>query len=57
VALVHNGIFENYAELRAELQSAGVKFRSETDTEVLAHLDRPRADARVARCSRRCWPA
>jgi glucosamine--fructose-6-phosphate aminotransferase (isomerizing) len=38
VALVHNGIVENWAELRAELQSAGVKFQSDTDTEVLAHL-------------------
>lgn len=38
VALVHNGIFENYAELRTELQKDGVVFRSETDTEVLAHL-------------------
>ena len=38
VAIVHNGIFENYAELRAELAKAGVQFKSETDTEVLAHL-------------------
>ncbi len=38
VALVHNGIVENWAELRTELQSAGVKFQSDTDTEVLAHL-------------------
>ncbi|MBK7876603.1 MAG: glutamine--fructose-6-phosphate transaminase (isomerizing) [Planctomycetes bacterium] len=38
VAIVHNGIFENYAELRAELSTAGVVFKSETDTEVLAHL-------------------
>ena len=38
VAIVHNGIFENYAELRAELGRAGVVFKSETDTEVLAHL-------------------
>ncbi|MBK7643986.1 MAG: glutamine--fructose-6-phosphate transaminase (isomerizing) [Planctomycetes bacterium] len=37
VALVHNGIFENYAELRAELVARGVKLQSETDTEVLAH--------------------
>ena len=37
VALVHNGIFENYAELRAELVARGVKLSSETDTEVLAH--------------------
>ena len=38
IAVVHNGIIENYESLRAELQSAGYKFSSETDTEVIAHL-------------------
>jgi glutamine---fructose-6-phosphate transaminase (isomerizing) len=38
VAVVHNGIIENFAELRAELQSRGAKFVTETDTEVVAHL-------------------
>jgi glucosamine--fructose-6-phosphate aminotransferase (isomerizing) len=38
VAVVHNGIIENYALLRAELTAAGVELRSETDTEVVAHL-------------------
>lgn len=38
VALVHNGIIENYAELRPELVAAGHAFASETDTETLAHL-------------------
>ena len=38
LALVHNGIIENYLELRDELKSEGVSFRSDTDTEVLAHL-------------------
>jgi glucosamine--fructose-6-phosphate aminotransferase (isomerizing) len=38
VAVVHNGIIENFAELRAELEAAGVDFTSETDTEVVAHL-------------------
>lgn len=38
IALIHNGIIENYAALKTELQSRGYKFRSETDTEVLVHL-------------------
>ncbi len=38
VAVVHNGIIENFAELRAELEADRVEFRSETDTEVVAHL-------------------
>ncbi|MFC5997241.1 glutamine--fructose-6-phosphate transaminase (isomerizing) [Quadrisphaera sp. GCM10027208] len=38
VALIHNGIIENFARLKAELLEAGVTFRSETDTEVAAHL-------------------
>ena len=38
VALVHNGIIENFAELRAELEAEGVAFESETDTEVVAQL-------------------
>ena len=38
VAVVHNGIIENFAALRAELQDAGVELRSQTDTEVVAHL-------------------
>jgi glutamine---fructose-6-phosphate transaminase (isomerizing) len=38
VAVVHNGIIENFAALRAELTSSGVELRSETDTEVVAHL-------------------
>ena len=38
IALVHNGIIENYRSLRARLESDGHHFNSETDTEVLAHL-------------------
>ena len=38
VAVIHNGIIENYAVLRAELAGAGAVFTSETDTEVVAHL-------------------
>lgn len=38
IAVVHNGIIENYAELREELEKEGHKFISETDTEVLPHL-------------------
>ncbi|MET3450483.1 glutamine--fructose-6-phosphate transaminase (isomerizing) [Curtobacterium sp. 1544] len=38
LALIHNGIIENFSELRAELQAEGVEFLSETDSEVAAHL-------------------
>src|SRR3954454_14603855 len=38
VAIVHNGIIENFAELRAELIADGYEFTSQTDTEVVAHL-------------------
>jgi glucosamine--fructose-6-phosphate aminotransferase (isomerizing) len=38
VAVVHNGVIENYASLKRHLQEEGVVFRSDTDTEVLAHL-------------------
>jgi len=38
VAVVHNGIIENFRELRLRLEGEGAKFTSETDTEVVAHL-------------------
>ena len=38
IAVVHNGIIENYMELKEELQAEGVVFLSQTDTEVVAHL-------------------
>ncbi|HMO51338.1 MAG TPA: glutamine--fructose-6-phosphate transaminase (isomerizing) [Kiritimatiellia bacterium] len=40
IAVVHNGIIENYQELKRELTATGCSFRSETDTEVLPHLIR-----------------
>jgi glutamine---fructose-6-phosphate transaminase (isomerizing) len=45
VAVVHNGIIENFAELKEELQGRGFVFRSETDTEVMAHLIAERVEA------------
>lgn len=38
VAVVHNGIIENHVQLRRELEGRGVKFQSDTDTEIVAHL-------------------
>ena len=38
IVVVHNGIIENYASLKAKLQQNGVEFKSDTDTEVVAHL-------------------
>ena len=38
ISIVHNGIIENYAELKAKLQAQGVVFKSQTDTEVVVHL-------------------
>lgn len=38
IALVHNGIIENYAKLKEQLQKKGLQFKSETDTEVIVHL-------------------
>ena len=38
IAIVHNGIIENYAMLKEELESEGYKFNSDTDTEVIVHL-------------------
>ncbi len=45
VAIVHNGIIENHATLRSELQAAGYEFQSATDTEVIAHLLHRELDA------------
>ncbi|MFH1786041.1 MAG: glutamine--fructose-6-phosphate transaminase (isomerizing) [archaeon] len=38
IVTVHNGIIENYSELKSKLQNEGSKFRSETDTEIFSHL-------------------
>lgn len=38
ISIVHNGIIENYAQLKADLQSQGIVFKSQTDTEVIVHL-------------------
>ncbi len=43
IVVVHNGIIENYSELKQELQAEGFTFTSETDTEVLCHLIRKHA--------------
>ena len=45
VAVVHNGIIENFSELKEELKGRGVSFRSETDTEVMAHMISERVEA------------
>ncbi len=45
VAVAHNGIIENHRALRRELETAGATFRSDTDSEVLAHLVRKHLDA------------
>jgi glucosamine--fructose-6-phosphate aminotransferase (isomerizing) len=58
VAVVHNGIIENFAALRAECEAAGVEFGSETDTEVTAHLlaaayrEQPAGPGRLAEAMR-----
>ncbi len=53
VAVVHNGIIENWADLKAELMAAGHQFRSDTDTEVVAHLIEGMADLPLDEAVRR----
>ncbi|HKW30664.1 MAG TPA: glutamine--fructose-6-phosphate transaminase (isomerizing) [Verrucomicrobiae bacterium] len=54
IAVVHNGVIENYDALKQRLLKIGHKFRSDTDTEVLAHLI---GDYYKKNCSRRCESA
>ncbi len=56
VAIIHNGIIENFAELREELAELGIELQSETDTEVAAHmvaLVLPECDGDLAEAMRR----
>jgi glucosamine--fructose-6-phosphate aminotransferase (isomerizing) len=48
IAIVHNGIIENYAEIKTELEERGHKFRSKTDTEVIAHLIEEKMKTRLS---------
>jgi glucosamine 6-phosphate synthetase-like amidotransferase/phosphosugar isomerase protein len=50
--VVHNGIIENFAELKEELMVRGVTFTSDTDTEVIAHL-LAEGVGRAGRCAKR----
>jgi glucosamine--fructose-6-phosphate aminotransferase (isomerizing) len=59
VAVIHNGIIENFAALRGECETQGIEFTSETDTEVAAHLlaaayaESPEGEGRLAEAMRR----
>jgi glucosamine--fructose-6-phosphate aminotransferase (isomerizing) len=53
VIVVHNGIIENWAELKAELEERGHEFASETDTEVVAHMIEEMAELSLAEAVRR----
>jgi glucosamine--fructose-6-phosphate aminotransferase (isomerizing) len=53
VAVVHNGVIENYAVLRQELEAEGFVFRSQTDTEVVAHLIASYLNGNLAEAVRR----
>ncbi|MCS7158742.1 MAG: class II glutamine amidotransferase, partial [Blastocatellia bacterium] len=56
IAVVHNGIIENYLELRHALQSRGHAFSSETDTEVIAHLIEEQLQHDLVEAVRRVLP-
>ncbi len=56
VAVVHNGVIENYAALKSELQEQGVIFHSDTDTEVIVHLIARHLDGDLAEAVQRVLP-
>src|SRR5437763_1001960 len=56
VAVVHNGVIENYSALKRQLQSEGVAFHSDTDTEVIAQLIARRLDGSLVEAVRRTLP-
>ena len=56
LAVVHNGVIENYAALRRQLQVDGVPFHSDTDTEVIAHLLARHLDGDLVEAVRRVLP-
>src|SRR5271167_610921 len=58
LAVVHNGIIENFNELRRELEAKGAKFSTDTDTEVIAHLvtEEMKRGASAAEAVRRALP-
>src|SRR5207245_2316821 len=56
VAVVHNGVIENYDLLKRQLQAQGCKFHSDTDTEVIAHLIAAYLEDDLARAVRKALP-
>src|SRR5204862_6252365 len=56
VAVVHNGVIENYAQLKRQLQADGVVFHSETDTEVIAQLIAKRLNGDLVEAVREVLP-